>query len=78
MYINQPASYLPYIINVNSAPVACRGGGGKGGSTPPQKKKKIQSFEKDEPNSQFHGKYIHNNLTKTRVSLIYKLSGTRD
>jgi hypothetical protein len=37
---------------------------------------KFQSFDKDEPNSQFRGKYIRNNLTRIRISLIWKLSGT--
>jgi hypothetical protein len=34
-------------------------GGGLGGSTPPPK---FRSFNKAEPNSQFHGKYIRNCL----------------
>jgi hypothetical protein len=43
--------------------------GGLGGSnTPP----KFQSFDKAEPNSQFPGKYIHNNLIRIRVSFICK------
>jgi hypothetical protein len=36
------------------------------------------SFDKAEPNSQFHGKYICNNLIRIWVSLICKLSGTPD
>jgi hypothetical protein len=39
--------------------------GGLGGSTPP----KFRSFDEAEPNSQFHGKYIHNNLLRIQVSL---------
>jgi hypothetical protein len=39
---------------------------------------KFQSFDKPEPNSQFRGKYIRNNLIRIRVSLICKLSGTPD
>jgi hypothetical protein len=35
-------------------------------------------FDKAEPNSQFRGKYIRNNLIRIRVSLIYKLGGTPD
>jgi hypothetical protein len=35
-------------------------------------------FNKAEPNSQFRGKYISNNLIRIRVSLISKLSGTTD
>jgi hypothetical protein len=52
-----------------------RGEGGFGGSNPPPK---FQSFDKAEPNSLFHGKYIHNNLIRIRVSLICKLNGTPD
>jgi hypothetical protein len=37
-----------------------------------------RSFDKAEPNSQFRGKYISNNLTRIRVSLICILSGTLD
>jgi hypothetical protein len=50
-------------------------GWGLGGSNPPPK---FRSFDKAEPNSQFRGKYIRNNLIRIRVSLIYKLSGTPD
>jgi hypothetical protein len=39
---------------------------------------KFQSFDKAEPNSHFRGKYIRNNLIRTRVSPICKLSGTPD
>jgi hypothetical protein len=39
---------------------------------------KFRSFDKAEPNSQFRGKYISNNLIRIRVSLICKLSGTTD
>jgi hypothetical protein len=39
---------------------------------------KFRSFDKAEPNSQFRGKYIRNNLIRIRVWLIYKLSGTTD
>jgi hypothetical protein len=35
-------------------------------------------FDKAEPNSQFRGKYIRNNLITIRVSPICKLSGTPD
>jgi hypothetical protein len=38
----------------------------------------IQNFDKAEPNSQFRGGYIRNNLIRIRVSLIWKLSGTPD
>jgi hypothetical protein len=48
-----------------------------GGSTPPHPPK-FRSFDKAEPNSLFHGKYIRNNLIRIRVSLICKLSGTPD
>jgi hypothetical protein len=54
-------------------PLAYPGGGGVWGvQTPP----KFRSFEKAEPNSQFRGIYICNNLIRKRVSLIYKLSET--
>jgi hypothetical protein len=33
-------------------------------------------FDKAEPNSQFRGKYIRNNLIRIGVSLIFRLSGT--
>jgi hypothetical protein len=46
---------------------------GGGFNTPPSK---FQSFDKAEPNSQFHGKYFHNNLIRIQVSLVYKLRGT--
>jgi hypothetical protein len=39
---------------------------------------KFRSFDKAEPNSQFSGKYIHNNLIRIWVSLSGKLSGTPD
>ena len=45
-----------------------RGGGGWDVQTPPPK---FRSFEKAEPNSQFRGKYIRNNLTRIRLSLIF-------
>ena len=45
--------------------VAYRGGGFK---PPPPK---FRSFDKAEPNSQFCGKYIRNNLTRIRLSLIF-------
>jgi hypothetical protein len=48
---------------------------GRGGVNTPTK---FQSFDKAEPNSQFHGKYILNNLIGIQVSLICKLSGTPD
>jgi hypothetical protein len=47
--------------------VAYRGGGVQ---TPP---KKFRSFNKAEPNSQSHGKYIRNNLTRIRLSLIFRV-----
>jgi hypothetical protein len=47
--------YFPYFRNVS---VAYRGR--FGGLTPPQ----FRSFDKAEPNFQFRGKYIHNNLIR--------------
>jgi hypothetical protein len=43
-----------------------------GGFKPPPK---FQSFDKAKPNSQFRGKYIHNNLIRIQISLTCKLSG---
>jgi hypothetical protein len=45
-----------------------------GGPTP----LKFQSVDKAEPNSQFHEKYICNNLIRIQVSLVYILSETPD
>jgi hypothetical protein len=39
---------------------------------------KFRSFDKAQPNSNFRGKYTRNNLIRTQVSLICKLSGTPD
>jgi hypothetical protein len=49
-------------------------GGGVVKTPPP----KFWSFNKAEPNSQFHGKYIHNKLIRIWVSPICKLSTTPD
>jgi hypothetical protein len=43
---------------------------GFGGSTP---LKKFRSFDEAEPNYQFRGKYIRDNLIRIRVSLICKI-----
>jgi hypothetical protein len=56
--------------------IAGASGGGVGGSNTPSTK--FRSFNKAEPNSQFREKYIRNNLTRIRVSLICKFSGTPD
>jgi hypothetical protein len=48
----------------------------EGGVEPPPPK--FLSFDKAEPNSQFRGKYVHNNLIRIQVSLICNLSGTPD
>jgi hypothetical protein len=53
-------------------------GGVWGVQTPPPPPPKFRSFDKAKPNSQFHGKYIRNNLIRIRVSPICKLSGTPD
>jgi hypothetical protein len=50
-------------------------GGGLLGFTPLPK---FRGFDKAEPNSQFRGKYIRNNLIRIWVSLIFKLSRTPD
>jgi hypothetical protein len=61
-----PGVYRPVIVAYR---------GGFGGSTHPPK---LRSFAKTEPNSQFRGIYICNNVITTWVSFIYKLSGTPD
>jgi hypothetical protein len=48
----------------------------EGGFSPPPPK--FQNFDKAEPNSQFRGKYIRNNLIRIPVSLICKLNRTPD
>jgi hypothetical protein len=45
---------------------------------PPSPAAKFLHFEKAEPNSQFYGKYIHNNIITILVSLICKLRGIPD
>jgi hypothetical protein len=50
---------------------------GLGGSTP-LPPRNPEFFYNAEPNSQFRGKYIRNNLIRIRVSLICKFSGTPD
>jgi hypothetical protein len=50
-----------------------RGGGGLGVQPPI-----FRYCDNAEPNSQFRGIYIRNNLIRIRGSLIYKLSGTPD
>ena len=56
-------------IRLGSKGVAYRVGGGVWGVQPPPPK--FLSFDKAEPNSQFRGKYIRNNLTRIRLSLIF-------
>ena len=48
--------------------------GGVWGVQPPPPPK-FRSFDKAEPNSQFRGKYIRNNLTRIRLSLIFWVVG---
>jgi hypothetical protein len=50
----------------------------RGGVQTPLPPPKFRSYDKAEPNSQFRRKYIRNNLTRIRVPLICKLSGTPD
>jgi hypothetical protein len=60
-------SYHPYIIGVP---------GRLGGSTPPPPQ--FRSFDKAESNSQFHGKYIRNNLiTHFQIEWNPRLGGYR-
>jgi hypothetical protein len=61
------------IPTYRATPVAYRGGFAD--SNPPPK---FRSFDKSEPDSQFRGKHICNNLIRKRVPLICKLSGTPD
>jgi hypothetical protein len=65
-------SFCTELIWLSGVP---RGDGGTLGvfNPPPPK---FRSFDKAEPNSQFRGKYIRNNLIRIRSSLICKLSGT--
>ena len=62
---NNPASL---VINSHYQPVAYRRGGFGVFKPPPPK---FRRFDKAEPNSQFRGKYIRNNLTRIRLSLIF-------
>jgi hypothetical protein len=61
---NIDVSGVPPNVTLSAVP-------GEGFQTP-----KFQNFDKAKPNSQFHGKYIDNNVIRIRVSLIHKLSGT--
>jgi hypothetical protein len=65
---------MPFIYF--SQPVAYQGG--IWGAQLPPPPPKFPSFDKAEPNSQFRGKYIRNNLIRIRVSFIGKLSGPPD
>jgi hypothetical protein len=47
----------------------------EGGRLKPFPTPKFQSFDKADPNSQFRGKWMRNNLIRIQVSLICKLSG---
>jgi hypothetical protein len=49
--------------------------GGRGFKTIPLK---FQSFDIAEPNTQFSGKYFHNNPIKIQFPAIFKLSTTPD
>jgi hypothetical protein len=69
-----PISFTMRKVNLENHPLQWRTEGGWGFQTTP----KFRSFDKAEPNSQFRGKYIRDNLIKIRVSLICKLSGTPD
>ena len=61
-----------YKIKVYDITLSCSGvpRGGVGVFKPPPK---FRSFDKAEPNSQFRGKYIRNNLTRILLSLIFEL-----
>jgi hypothetical protein len=47
-----------------------------GGTPPPPTQRNFRTFAKAEPNSQFRGISVCNNLIRTRASFIYKLSET--
>jgi hypothetical protein len=74
---HSPKRKIQQTCNCNRVP--CSSGASRGvwgGSTPTPPK--FRNFNKAEPNSQFLGKYIQNNLIRIRISLIWKLSGTPD
>jgi hypothetical protein len=50
----------------------------EGAGVQPPPPPKFRSFDKAEPNSQFRGIYIRNNIIRIRVSFICKMSGTPD
>jgi hypothetical protein len=68
----KPCDIYVSIISVNQ----WRTEGGIWGVNPPPSK--FRSFAKAEPNSQFRGIYIRNNLIRIWGSFICKLSGTPD
>jgi hypothetical protein len=71
---NHTSSEFPLVAGPTRRPIYSgvpKGVGGGGVN-------KFRSFDKAEPNSQFRGKYIRNNLIRIRGSLICKLSGTPD
>jgi hypothetical protein len=65
---------LEYKLMQDTGAVAYQGRWGFGGFDTPSPK--FWSFDKAELNSQFRGKYIHNNLLRIQVSLICKLTRT--
>jgi hypothetical protein len=67
LQLNDDYKYVPEILQ--SVAVAYRGGV-RGLAVPPPK---LLSFDKDEPNSQFRGKYIHNNKIRIQGSLTREL-----
>jgi hypothetical protein len=67
-------SVLENLLPVSGVPRMGWGFGGFNLHKPP----KFQSFDEAEPNSQSHRKYSHNNLIRTCVSRIYKLSKIPD
>jgi hypothetical protein len=68
-HLSASAIYLQFSSRHTGVPT-----GDLGGSTYPTPK--FRSFEKAEPNSQFRGICVRNNLNRIRILLICKLSGT--
>jgi hypothetical protein len=78
IYRRDILSWEIYISCLLNADVSRRGPRGEGFGGLKSPSPKFRSFDKAQPNSQFCGKCIRNNLIKIRVSPICKLSGTPD
>jgi hypothetical protein len=69
---------LPTVLSLSILHCTVAYRGGVWGVQPHPPPPKFWSFDNAEPNFQFRGKYIRNNLIRIWVSLIWKLSGTPD